>query len=202
MAPDDFRFGSTNGSGDDACRPTQSARLGRRIGNLAALGRVPLASGHSAAITAVTPTPGHGPGLPLCSATGSAPVLKVGRRSRPAGVLSHCEDPTVRAGAVPRRPKRYDVLAGIVLAGRPLCASNARPRAHRPRGVAAGSEATERPPLVTSELVSESGFKTFTKPKNPCCTTGHTCAAAGARRAGRSYAVRATDRLAPSLGWR
>jgi hypothetical protein len=33
-------------------------------------------------------------------------VLKVGRRPRSAGVLTHCEDPTVRTGAVPRGPFR------------------------------------------------------------------------------------------------
>ena len=43
-------------------------------------------------------------------------VLKVGRQPRSADVLSHCEDPTARAGAVPLRPKRYDVLARNELA--------------------------------------------------------------------------------------
>ena len=58
---------------------------------------------------------GHGGRVPLCSATGNAVVLKVGRQSRPPGALPDHEDPTVRAGAVPRRPERY-VLQHIIAA--------------------------------------------------------------------------------------
>jgi hypothetical protein len=53
-----------------------------------------------------TPVAVAGPAPPLCSAIGSAAVLKVGRQPRPAGVLPQWEDPTVRADAVPRRPTR------------------------------------------------------------------------------------------------
>ena len=53
-----------------------------------------------------TPIPLTAPARLLCSATGSEGVLGGGGQPRPAGVLPHCEDPTVRAGAVRRRPTR------------------------------------------------------------------------------------------------
>lgn len=58
------------------------------------------------AVTALRLKPVAAPVQPLCSVTGSAAGLKVCRRPRPAGVLPHCGDPTVRAGAVRRRPFR------------------------------------------------------------------------------------------------
>ena len=44
----------------------------------------------------LTPIPVTAPARPVCSATGSAAVLKVGREPRPASVLPRCADPTVR----------------------------------------------------------------------------------------------------------
>jgi len=59
----------------------------------------------------VTPIAVAAPARPLCSRTGSAGVFKVGRQPRAEGVLPHCEDPIVRAGAVRRRPLRERGLA-------------------------------------------------------------------------------------------
>ena len=44
----------------------------------------------------LTPIPVTAPARPVCSATGSAAVLKVDREPRPASVLPRCADPTVR----------------------------------------------------------------------------------------------------------
>ena len=66
----------------------------------------------------VTPTAVAAPARPLCSATSSAPVLKGRLQPWPAGVRLHREDPTVRTGAVPRRPlqRRFPGPSVLLLA--------------------------------------------------------------------------------------
>ena len=53
----------------------------------------------------LTPTPVTAPARLLCSATGRAAGLKVGRQPPASRRTSGCEYPTVRAGAVFRRPQ-------------------------------------------------------------------------------------------------
>ena len=64
------------------------------------------------------------------------------------GALPQCDDPTVRGGAVPCRPKRNDALAGIELAPAPASAGNQGsdpigrdgPTTHSAAGLATGDE--------------------------------------------------------------
>jgi hypothetical protein len=72
----------------------------------------------------ITPIAVAAPVRPLCLTTGSAAVLKAGQQSPATGCSSACEDPTVRAGAVPRRPegKRRAVTVRGLGDGLQVCA--------------------------------------------------------------------------------
>ena len=88
-----------------------------------------------------TPVPVTAPAWPLCWATGSAAVLTFSRPPGPATVLPRCEDPTVRAAAIRRRPQ-----------GEPH---------ERPRGLAQPQAKQSRRPLSgQSETVGAGGSRT------------------------------------------